>query len=79
MPSSLVTGCEVTMVSHRTSHARRDSMKSLVTPTRLAISLAGGSRGTRRYGNLTLRCYFVLPTNLREVSQCTIIITDGLL
>ena len=53
MPSSLVTGCEVTMVSHRTSHARRDSMKSLVTLTRLAISLAGGSRGTRRYGNLT--------------------------
>ena len=62
MPSPLVTGCEVTMVSQRTSHARRASMKSLVTPTRLAISLAGGSRGTRRYGNLAF--LLELSTNL---------------
>ena len=48
----LTTGCEVMIVSHRSRLFLRNSMKSLVTPTMLAISLAGGRRGMRRYGNL---------------------------
>lgn len=48
----LTTGCEVMIVSHRSRLFLRNSMKSLVIPTMLAISLAGGRRGMRRYGNL---------------------------
>ena len=45
---------EVIMVSHRTKPFRLSSIKSLETPTTLARSLAGGSLGMRRYGNLIM-------------------------
>jgi hypothetical protein len=45
------TGCDVTAASQRASALRRVSIVSLVTPATMAESLAGGRRGTQRYGN----------------------------
>ena len=56
MESSLNTGWEVMMVNHLIRLFLLSSIKSLDTPTMFAISLAGGSLGVRRYGNLNISC-----------------------
>ena len=58
--TALMTGWEVVIVSQRTKPFRLSSIKSLETPTTLASSLAGGSLGISRYGNLIITVSIVM-------------------